>query len=181
VFGNYTKLANAGKFAKVPILVGDNIDEACSFLQLGKLPKPFVPVANDLVFTCPAIFAARYRAAAEVPAYQYSYAGAYPNLELPACPGKPWHGQDVYVMYNSSEIASRKAATKDEVKMGLYMRKAWSAFAHDPANGLAKTKNWPKMTHLQTEVAVLGANDKKFSKENMAAAYAKCEILYSKS
>lgn len=81
--------------------------------------------------------------------------GAYPNVYAPACPGKPWHGQEVYVMFNTTALSTGQAATADEIAAGAYMRKAWSALAHDPTGGLSSQLGWPTFNSNKSNVVQL--------------------------
>ncbi|KAM0545802.1 hypothetical protein ACHAPJ_011128 [Fusarium lateritium] len=164
VFANYTKRVTAGQLSKVPAILGFNTDESCFFTESGRLPnKPEIVLGvNEAVFACPLQWGATWRADAGVPTWKYLYEGAYPNLYAPACPGKPWHGQELYVIFNSSELATGVVATPDELAGGKYWRNALATFANNPSKGLITMSSpiqWPKFNKGKGQVAVtLGGN-----------------------
>lgn len=58
-------------------------------------------------------------------------------------------------MFNSTALATGQPATAEEVAAGAYMRKAWSALAHDPTNGLTSELGWPTFNSNQSNVVQL--------------------------
>ncbi|KAF3025955.1 hypothetical protein E8E14_014974 [Neopestalotiopsis sp. 37M] len=164
VFANYTDRVAAGQLSRVPAILGFNNDEACFFTESGRLPNKAEVVlgVNEAVFACPLQWGATWRANAGIPTWKYLYEGAYPNLYAPACPGKPWHGQELYVIFNSSELATGYAATPAELAGGEYWRNALATFARNPSTGLTANSSaiqWPEFVESQGQAAVtLGGN-----------------------
>lgn len=114
VFENYTLRGKAGAFIQRPIITGSNDDEACLSAERGQTPYSEEDYVTMRVWTCPTYHTAQNRLRVGVPAWQYRYFGAYPNQYANACPGRPWHGAEVTVMFGSTEISTDFNATKKE-------------------------------------------------------------------
>lgn len=135
VFENYTIRSEQKQFIQAPLLTGVNDAEGCFFAEQGQVP---VSVINDLttvVFTCPTYLTAQARVGARLPVWNYrffgqlrmstlasgdalTHIGAYPNTYANACPGRGWHGQEIYVMFGSTAAASGFSATDKELDDG---------------------------------------------------------------
>jgi cholinesterase len=82
---------------------------------------------------------------AGVPAWRYLYSGEFPNQSLgPCCPNSEgaWHGSEIALIFGTTEIKKEGTDTPAETKLAAEMRKAWTAFAKDPVDGLNKL-GWP--------------------------------------
>lgn len=75
----------------------------------------------------------------------------------PTCPGKPWHGQDVYILFGSTALASAQLATQQELLVGTYMRSAFAAFAYNSTHGL-EAFSWPMFNYNMSNAINLGLN-----------------------
>jgi carboxylesterase type B len=147
-FSNYSKLAKAGKFAKIPILLGNN-DHESGFFKLAAnytsssaaLNKVF-DALELLGFTCPAGKAAGYRTSQSVPAWRYRYYGDYPNVRLPPDNGA-YHCSEIFTLFGTSSYVSGSPNTAVQQAVGAYMRKAWATFAKNPTTGLSADFGWP--------------------------------------
>ena len=124
VFANYTARSSAREFIQRPIITGSNDDEACYVAERGTFPSDVVGEITTNVWTCPTWRTAGVRVQAGVPAWQYRFFGAYPNTYANACPGRPWHGEEVDVMFGSTVAATLLPATSQEVDMGWYVQMA---------------------------------------------------------
>lgn len=118
VFSNYTLRAQERKFIQLPILTGSNDDETCLFAERGAIPVSDEDILTTDLYTCPVLRSAQARLNADVPAWKYRFFGAYPNTYANACPGRGWHGLEVYILFGSSHEASGFNATHMENDMG---------------------------------------------------------------
>ncbi|KKY36508.1 putative prolyl oligopeptidase (secreted protein) [Diaporthe ampelina] len=168
-FGDYAPLTAAGAFARVPRLHGSNSDEggsfALDFALLGLvLPPAYWDWHTLAFFGCPTAASAEglARAAPDVPAWRYVYAGDYPNMRLTVDPSLgAYHGAELNPLFGTSESLGGRD-TPAEAAMGKYMRAAWAAFAKDPRGGLAEERfGWPVLPVDQededeAQIVVLG-------------------------
>ncbi|KAL8897017.1 MAG: hypothetical protein Q9207_007426 [Kuettlingeria erythrocarpa] len=156
VFDNYKSRYESGNFSRLPILLGQNDNEAGwykipAFAQGTTLPPYLWQQFNDGSFTCPTSFAARHRAARDVPTWRFRYFGDWDNLRLyglSAGNGNEngsgaYHGSDVEMVIGGSEEVSGLPDSREERKMQMVMMKAWAAFAGDPRGGLTGL-GWPR-------------------------------------
>lgn len=109
------------------------------------------------------------------------YTGGFPNLNFPACNGFPWHGAELYVLFNSSAQATGQPATAGEIDAGTYMRKAWTQFARDPVAGLTSDLQWPNFNSNESNVVQLApTNSSGFRVGSAAETDAQCWTTYRK-
>ena len=97
-------------------------------------------------------------------------------MYAPACPGKPWHGQEVDVLFGSTVIASEQPATVQELRVGVNLRTAWAAFATDQNAGLSAL-GWPTFNKNESNVIQLGLNGTQV--ERVASAVTTDEQCYT--
>ncbi|OBT70381.1 hypothetical protein VE03_00116 [Pseudogymnoascus sp. 23342-1-I1] len=149
VFSDYADRGRAGKFAKVPYLVG-NADYEAGFYKLAafsakrSLTEGQWDMFNLQGFTCASRIAANNRLHNGVTTYRYRYFGDWENLRL--YPGSgAYHGADLNMWHGVSQDVSGKPNSELEDKTSAYMMKAMIAFATDPEDGLSKI-GWPKYT-----------------------------------
>lgn len=155
VFGDYPVRRGRGIFSKLPLLVGNNDNEAGLFAVLAgagttKGPAPAVnssaaPAYNatmsDAFFTCPSGISASARRDQDVPSWRYRYAGEFANTAIGPNAGA-FHGAEIALIFGTTELLSNSNDTAEEAKLGKAMREAWTAFAKDPAKGLTSF-GWP--------------------------------------
>jgi carboxylesterase type B len=121
--------------------VGNTNNEGAS--SGGKLDS-----AANKISGCAAGRAAKFRRDAGVPAWNYLYAGEFPNMGLgPCCPNAEgaWHGAEIALIFGTTEYKQSgeiKKDTENEKTLAKAMRVAWSSFAKDPVHGLEKL-GWP--------------------------------------
>ena len=144
---DYTSMAAAGKFAKIPYLAGNNNYEAgfykiAAYGQKKELSPSQWDTWNLEGFTCATDHATTARANAGVPVYRYRYFAEWPNLVL--YPGSgAYHGSDLHMVFGAAEDVTGEPNTIEEIWTTDYTQWAWASFARDPANGLSKTLVWP--------------------------------------
>ena len=151
VFVNYTARTMAGEVAKIPLLIGNNENEAglakiSSLIENEPLPDAFWDYFNLVHFTCPSGQRANASIYSGVPTWRYRYFGNFPNLRLTANPDSgAWHGEEITIIWDTEPITPSVPKTEAEIQIGDYMRGAWLAFAKDPVNGLRRYKGgWPQ-------------------------------------
>ena len=149
VFPNYVELAASGKFAKIPMLVGNN-DYECGiikvfFQQSGMtLNDQQYAILNLQMFSCPVGAIARTKSKF-IPLWRYRYYGDFPNTRLTLNPNSGgWHGAEIPAVFGTAE-SSGQVNTHDEAQIIDYIMGAWTAFAKDPVNGLRRAPySWPQ-------------------------------------
>ncbi|KAL8804070.1 MAG: hypothetical protein Q9182_002783 [Xanthomendoza sp. 2 TL-2023] len=164
VFANYSALTSSGAFAKIPYLVG-NTDKEDGFYRVSALTqnKSLTAQQWDLFslegFTCSSAYAAAARADAGVPVWRYRYFGDWKNLEL--YPGSgAYHGADLHMVFGGIEdiVGQGLPNSQAEVRMMVYMMRAWASFVKDPRRGLERVMGWPKYRSRNESLVRLGYN-----------------------
>ncbi|KAL5933557.1 hypothetical protein ACKVV7_005493 [Pyricularia oryzae] len=142
VFGDYGKLYQEGKLAKIPAIIGTNAQDG----------NPFAPYDPDSVdqevadatllslFFCPAFKTSLNRIQANAPTFRYEYFGNFTNVSP-----KPWMGA-----YHSGELPMlfgthgdfRGDSTQLERDTSAAMQDAWLALVRDGAAGV-EALGWP--------------------------------------
>ncbi|KAK2796783.1 hypothetical protein FQN51_009007 [Onygenales sp. PD_10] len=147
VFSDYETLSAQGKFAKLPILVG-NTDYEAGYYRISAyagnitLTDEEWDSLNLAGFTCAADRTAGHRAKHGVPVWRYRYYGEWPNSKM--YPGSgAYHGTDVAQIFGTAEdVSGGVENTEAEREVSAYMMHAWAVFAADPKGGLAGM-GWP--------------------------------------
>ncbi|KAF8195313.1 cholinesterase, partial [Mycena galopus ATCC 62051] len=150
VFANYAALSFAGKFAKLPYLLG-NLDNEAGFYRIRgftadlNLTDAQWDLFNLEAFTCATSQTAAFRARAGVPTWRYRYFGDWDNLRLyDCCPGSgAYHGSDLEMVFGTGEDVSGVANGPREEQVSRMMMRAWATFARDPGAGLNEL-GWPQ-------------------------------------
>ncbi|CZR68503.1 related to triacylglycerol lipase V precursor [Phialocephala subalpina] len=163
VFHDYSALAAAGKFAKLPLLIGNN-DFESGFYQIAAFAtaKPFNATQQEIfnleAFTCASAIEASARTSQNVTVYRYRYFGDFANLQL-FPNSSTYHGSELEMIFGTAEDVSGIPNTAVEDKMSAYFMKVWGAFARDPENGLSNL-GWPRYQNSSASTLVrLGYND----------------------
>lgn len=165
IFSNYTEKALAGEYIKKPTLVGNCNYEAGLFSLIADgtgevLPDSFWDSFTSVGFTCPASFAAKYRAAEGVPTWRYFYSGMYPNLLIPTVNiSQAWHTSDIPTLFGTSQDSSGADSTWQQRAFGNYIRGAWAAFASQPECALTDIYGWPQYSPTAQTLILLGQNN----------------------
>ncbi|KAJ7727265.1 carboxylesterase [Mycena metata] len=186
VFANYAALSNAGKFAKLPYLLGSLDNEAGFYRIRGftaglNLTDSQWSIFNSEAFTCATSQTASFRVRAEVPIWRYRYFGDWNNLRLyNCCPGSgAYHGSDLEMVFGTAEDVSGIANGIREERVSKTMRRAWGAFAKDPRAGL-NGLGWPEYgshTSRDTLVRLAFEDDEDVSFINPDVYDAPCAAL----
>lgn len=159
---NAVDRVNAGDFAKVPILVGSNSDEAAftatillaytnlsaSAVETYLAPavdviQPIFDIATLIAFTCGAQQASKLRTEQGVTTYRYRYYGGnYTNTYVKYV-GTAYHTAELPIVFGTAASVTGIPDEGAETTMGPFMRTSWAEFAKDPENGLSNL-GWPK-------------------------------------
>ncbi|KAK5444400.1 hypothetical protein LTS15_010515 [Exophiala xenobiotica] len=144
----YTALSRAGKYIQVPLLVGNNDNEAAifrvEFVQAGSHQLDSLsaePSYTDRRFACPAAVRANASVYHKVPTWRYRWFGVFPNTNLTTYPDSgAYHGSEIPIIFNTTPgpAQNTSANTKREEALIEYMQIVWTAFAKDPVNGLTR-------------------------------------------
>ncbi|KAF5322551.1 hypothetical protein D9619_001575 [Psilocybe cf. subviscida] len=165
IFADTAARASAGKFLKVPLLSGSNLNEGDIFvvaeelLTLGDAPPGITQTDADRLtevgFTCPAGITTMQRVNAGVTTFRYQYQGVFPDISTrPDL--RAYHVAEIPIVfgtYNSS--TSPIGPTPDEIALSTFIQKAWVAFAINPTGGLPSI-GWPKYNPVTPTLAQLG-------------------------
>ncbi|KAE9367006.1 cholinesterase [Stipitochalara longipes BDJ] len=162
VFHDYSALAAAGKFAKLPLLIGNN-DHESGFYNISAFAtgKSFNATQSNLfdleAFTCATAIEAAARVAEGVPVWRYRYFGDFANLQL--YPGSgTYHGAELDMVFGTAQDVSGLPNSAVENATIAYFQKAWAAFASNPTTGLSKL-GWPTYKNSSASTLVrLGYN-----------------------
>lgn len=156
VFYDYSALAAAGKFAKLPLLIGNNNHES-GFYDIAAFAtgKSFNATQQNLfdleAFTCSTAIEAAARVAKGVPVWRYRYFGDFANLQL--YPGSgTYHGAELDMVFGTAQDVSGLPNSAVETATIAYFMKSWAAFASNPTSGLSKL-GWP--TYKNSSAATL--------------------------
>ena len=165
---DYTTMAQAGDFAKIPYLAGNGNYEAgfyrvSAFAANRTLTPEQWELFNQRAFTCPTKYATDARLSADVPSWRYRYMGDWPNLRLfEAYDGYPdsgsYHGSDLDMLFGTVYDVTGTPNSVEEELTSRYIMRAWAAFGRDPALGLSEF-GWPIYQANGTSSLVLLGNE----------------------
>ncbi|KAF1940563.1 alpha/beta-hydrolase [Clathrospora elynae] len=123
-FANYTACALAGKFTRMPAIIGSATKGGVAFLSYNQTYGPDQTDANALtasLILCPVVKTTQDRYAANATTFRYLYGGNFSNIAP-----RPWE-----VAFHSSDLP---------LIFGIYgivrSNDYYLAFAKDPVNGL---------------------------------------------
>ena len=163
VFPDYPARTAAGRFARVPILAGNNDNEA-GYYRIPAYGNGVVPTAAQVAafhlesFTCPVAASAAARRARAVPAWVYRYLADWENTRL--YPGSgAYHGVDLHMVFGGSEAVSGIAASAEQQALVDVVQRAWYTFARDPKAGLTRDLGWPQWQPGHSTVVELGLDN----------------------
>ena len=129
VFANYTTLAEAGKIAHLPVLIGSNAQDGEMFVSYH--PNGVDTALADSItkawFYCPTYRSAKVRTDGNTgPVYRYLYAGNFSNISP-----RPWmsayHGAEQPLVFGTHPLY-RGNSTQLEYETSYAMQDAWLAF-----------------------------------------------------
>ncbi|KAJ2902886.1 Para-nitrobenzyl esterase [Zalerion maritima] len=160
VFEDYAALTEAGGYVKVPVLMGNNANEA-GYYRIPAYSHGVVPTDEQVErfhlesFICPVSYQASHRRAEGVPAWAYRYAADWDNTRLYNASGA-YHGVDLHMIFGGSVEVSGLPMSHEQFKLERLMQKAWYAFADDPESGLSDVMGWPVFEEGEDTLVLLG-------------------------
>ncbi|TGO33042.1 hypothetical protein BHYA_0271g00120 [Botrytis hyacinthi] len=142
VFSDYATRADAGRFAKLPYLVGNANHESgfyaiSAFAQNITFSRSRWDLFNLKTFTCSAIQSALLRLEHNVTVYLYRYFGDFDNTRLYPTSGA-YHLSDLNMWHGVGRDISGILNTRNEKTLSEEMMKSLIAFAKDPVGGLER-------------------------------------------
>ncbi|KAL2126828.1 hypothetical protein VTI74DRAFT_174 [Chaetomium olivicolor] len=164
VFADYPGLTATGRFARLPLLAGNNDNEAGyyripAYGNGGVVPTDAQVAAFHLEsFTCPVRASVSARRAHGVAAWGYRYFGDWENTRLYPTSGA-YHGSDLHMVFGASEETSGLSTTEEQRALTGVVQSAWYAFAADPWSGLEKEMGWPQWEDGRESLVLLGKDN----------------------
>lgn len=164
---DYPGLSKAGKFAKLPLLIGNNDFETGAYIPISALHgstqshEAWVSFANS-EFACPVGVRANVSVSHELPVWRYRWFGNFPNTRLYTNPDSgAWHSSEIPFIWNTLPVGPGiPPDTKEEISIRKYMSGAWAAFAKSPEDGLNDYRGgWPEFTPLEPTLIRLAYNN----------------------
>ncbi|KAK4203395.1 putative lipase [Triangularia verruculosa] len=175
----YMSLTAAGKFARIPILLG-NTDDENGYYQVPAYAQGVVPTDEQVraflleSFTCPVLYQAKARRGHGVASYVYRYFADWENTRLYPTSGA-YHGVDMHMIFGASEEVSGLPASEGQKELMRMMRKAWVAFADDPVDGLGRVGSPRFETGARTMIEIGRWNEPGFEMVEVAGYERDCE------
>jgi len=175
-------LAAKGKFIKVPLLIGNNDNEAGFFNAIAATfgvfeLESFWDQFNLNIFVCPSAARANYSVAAHLPTWRYRYFGAWPDLQIQYNPDSgAYHASELSLLFDHippAGVPGIPDPTDVEYRWGKYIRDAWTAFAKDPEKGLERF-GWPKWDPKKETLIRLGYGNDTCPNEASPSLYDCC-------
>ncbi|KAJ3494921.1 hypothetical protein NLG97_g3763 [Lecanicillium saksenae] len=143
----YDVRGRAGKFAKVPTLLGVTNDEGDAILNWSAecgVNKSASSIISASLLGCNIALESEYRYLNNVTAWRYRYMGVFPEVTPYSWLGS-YHEVDVALLmgtYNSIPgAAGRRSAITPAASR--YYQRMFATFVRNPADGLRKEYNWP--------------------------------------
>ncbi|KAH8654949.1 Alpha/Beta hydrolase protein [Tricladium varicosporioides] len=166
-FPDYPALSKAGKFAKLPVLTGNNDFEAGIYILLNALynrtnDHDHWVALTDNVFACPAGARANVSASHSLPIWRYRWFGNFPNTRLMTNPDSgAYHCSEIPFVFDTLPTGPGIAAnTEAEISIGKYVRGAWAAFVKNPTSGLKTYEGgWPQYSPSEPSLIRLAYNN----------------------
>ena len=163
VFSDYLSLTEAGSFAKIPVLMGNNNNED-GFYRIPAFANGVVPTDEQVriflleSFTCPVSFQARARRQHDVPAWTYRYMADWENTRLYNTSGA-YHGVDLHMFLGASGDVSGIPPSAEQKKLTKYTQQALRAFCNNPWDALHDF-GWEMFSDSENSLAVIGEDEK---------------------
>ncbi|BFZ56064.1 hypothetical protein PYCC9005_003106 [Savitreella phatthalungensis] len=133
----YARMSDAGEFARIPTLVGNNNNEGSILVALSPGVAP--DVITNLSFTCPSARVATARYNYSVPVWQYRYFGVFAE-QLKALGA--FHSSEIPLVFGTLAASGLNASNSTLQQTSAAMQGGWAAFIRDPARGLTQY-GWP--------------------------------------
>lgn len=183
VFSDYSALAAAGKFIKVPLLIGNTDNEAGFFKAISTIfgvdeSDTFWDQFDLATFVCPSATRANFSITAHLPTWRYRYFGSFPNLQIQTNPDSgAYHSSELSLLFDNlppAGIPGIPPPTEFEGQWGTYIRRAWTTFAKDPEKGLERF-GWPSWNPEKPTLIRLGYGNFTGPNEASPQLYDRCD------
>ncbi|KID64795.1 carboxylesterase family protein, partial [Metarhizium hybridum] len=144
----YVHRGSAGKFAKIPTLMGHTKNEGDSILNWTEkcgVNKTLSDLATALIFNCNMALEAGFRYVHRVPTWRYRYAGVFPAV-TPFPWARAYHQADIPMLMGTYNLlAQNKTREHHAATIGAsrYLQQMFGAFIRDPSHGLEEMYQWP--------------------------------------
>lgn len=152
IFSDYKARSEAGKIARVPIIISNAANEFSSLVPWpveNLTAGPYQPIvtAGDIEFVCSTFNSTVYRngMGADVPVFRFQYASTFPNLNQYKWLGA-YHASDIPIFFGTYHLLDHVAeTTKFEIDVSQSIQDHVLAFIEDPYHGPQKTMGWEPM------------------------------------
>jgi acetylcholinesterase len=141
IFSDYAARANAGKVARLPVILSNTANEASSLVPFpaddpsAGFPQEVILGIELAGFVCPTYSSTLERNNLSIPVYRYQYAGRFPNLNPLAWTGA-WHGEDIPLVFGTYDLVKGVGEVpRLEVETSRAMQEHVLAFMKDPLRG----------------------------------------------
>lgn len=151
VFTDYEERAEAGKIARVPVIISNTANEISAGVSVDDVtvgPDQALVTSLDIsIMVCPTFNATVYRnrLGADVPVFRIQHAGTFPNLNVYSWLGA-YHASDITITFGTYELMNYVAnTTQFEIDVSQSLQDHILAFVTDPYNGPQTTLGWNPM------------------------------------
>ncbi|OAR01793.1 hypothetical protein LLEC1_06994, partial [Akanthomyces lecanii] len=143
----YESRGKAGRFARVPTLLGVTDDEGDSVMNWSPecgINKTASAIISASLLNCNIALESQYRHLNSVPTWRYRYTGVFPEVTP-----YPWlgsyHEVDVALLMGTYDRINGTAPQRNSTTAtaSRYYQRLFGTFVRDPAKGLEKVYEWP--------------------------------------
>lgn len=166
-FADYPSLSKEGKFAKLPLLIGNNDFESGAYIPIyalngATLSHDYWVSFSESEFACPVAVRANVSVDHHLPVWRYRWFGNFPNTRLFTNPDSgAWHSSEIPIIWNTLPTGPGiPPDTQEEISIRHYVQGAWAAFAKSPEDGLRKYQGgWPMFSPHEPSLIRLAYNN----------------------
>jgi carboxylesterase type B len=169
-FPDYAALSREGKFAQIPILIGNNDFEAGTYIPEYALmniseSRTYWENHDNLTFACPAGARANISVSHALPTWRYRWFGDFPNARIITDPDHDayaYHCGEIPFIWDTLPTGPGIGPdTGEEVAIRAYVQGAWAAFAKNPRSGLSTYEGgWPQYSPHEPTLIRLAYDNK---------------------
>ncbi|KAI1080987.1 acetylcholinesterase [Whalleya microplaca] len=174
VFSDWVGMANIGRLAKLPVIIGSNINDGVPFA-----PYNTKGVDKDLAwnqtmdyFFCPAWKSATVRIAHGIPVYRYLYSGNFTNISPKPWLGT-WHSTDLPMIFGTHSNY-RGNSTQLEYETSFMMQDSWFSFANGITRPNLGNADWPLFEDTESGIVAIFGKGMAVGVESVHGMEQKC-------